>query len=199
LLPNIQAMHPTQQILHLTVLILLLEVHGLHLDSGRRGVALGAMVMRMVAILSVMVGMIATRVAFAGVIRVALIVQLLVAMGIVFVAVIPAMRIVVALVVVVPSTAMGVGGSSVIMARVRVWVRIRIRIIPFLIIIIESLLNGTVELSIGEVISCSFKNVFELVGSIMWVVRAHGKDPARQDFSVLTVEALEELSIARLI
>jgi len=54
-------------------------------------------------------------------------------------------------------------------------------------------------LSIGEVIPCRLENVLELVGSVTGVVRTHGKDPARQDFSVFAVKAFEELGVARLI
>jgi len=188
LLLNVQAMHLTQQFLHLSVLILLFEVHGPCLDSGHRGVVLRASVVRMVTISSVVAGVIAMRVAFTGVIRVTSIAQPSVTMGVKFVAVI-----------VVPSAVTGVGGMSMIEAKIGAWVRVRIGIIPCLVIVIESSLDGAVELSIGEVIPCRLENVLELVGSVTGVVRTHGKDPARQDFSVFTVEAFEELGVARLI
>src|SRR6266850_1661849 len=199
LLLNVQAVHLTQQFLHLLVLILLFEAHGPRLDSRCGGVVLRALVVRMVTILSVVAGVIATRVTFMGVIRAMSIAQPSVMMGVKFIAGVPAMRVAVALVIVVPSTVMGVGGTSMIEAKIGVWVRVRIGIIPCLVVVVESLLDGAVELSIGEVISCRLENVLELIGSVTGVVRTHGKDPARQDFSVFMVEAFEELGVVRLI
>jgi len=124
LLSSVQAMHLTQQILHLSVLILLFEAHGPRLDSGRRGVMLRASVARMVAISSVVAGVIATRVAFTGVVRATSITQPSVTMGVEFVAVVPATRVAVASVIVVPSAVTGVGGTSMIEARIGVWVRV---------------------------------------------------------------------------
>jgi hypothetical protein len=120
--------------------------------------------------------------------------------GIIVIAVIPMVRVPVTLVIVVPFIVARVGETLMAVTGGGVRVRIRVRIIPFLIVVVIELpLDRTVELGIGEIISCSPEDILEFVRGVVWVVRLHGKDTTGQDLPVLMMKAFEELGITRLI
>jgi len=120
--------------------------------------------------------------------------------GVVVIPIVPTMRIVVVSVIVVLSVATGVGGAPGVMVGPGVRVRVRVRIIPCLVVIIVKLsLDRAVESGIGEIVPCSPEDVLEFVRGVAGVVRMHRENTARQDLPVLAMETLEELGVARLI
>ena len=66
------------------------------------------------------------------------------------------------------------------------------RMVVFILIVPKSVVGRPIKLFVGKVIFCCGKDILEGIGFVSRVPGVYGKEPVREAFTVIRVEALEE-------